>query len=246
MLAVASTIDASTVPDTLDWKSYERIVAGIEAENWGLAFSVTPNASVKGSLSNAWRQIDVLIDARWGDDLSGRIIVDAKRRQRKIDVTHVEAFEGMMRDCLARRGIIICPNGYTAAALQRAQEAITIKLLSLAEAEEFDWSAFDPCLGDCNGLVLWDGQHPIGIGFGWAIVFSGKCDMCHQFHVWCWDCGERFALAAEEDHECGCERVWASAIEEQILLSDKPEFVAVHLLMIDGQQLHVLDRRALK
>jgi hypothetical protein len=238
--------DKGMAADLFDWRTYERIVAGLEGENAGLDFSVTPNAKLRGSLSNTLRQVDVLIDARWGDDLSDRIIVDAKRRQRKIDVTHVEAFEGMMRDCSARRGIIVCPNGYTVAALKRAQEAITIKLLSIDEAEEFDWSAFEPCLGNCDGLVLWDGQLPVGGGFGWAVIFTGKCDKCHQFHVWCWDCGERFALAVEGDHECGCERVWASAIEEQKLFSEKSEFVAVHLLMHDGEQLFALDRRALK
>lgn len=234
------------VVEALDWKTYERIVAGLEAQNSGLDYSVTPNAKLKGSLSNTWRQVDVLIDARWGDDLSGRIIVDAKRKRRKLDVTHVEAFEGMMRDCLAHRGVIVCPNGYTKAALERAQEAITIKLLSFEEAHNFDWSAFDPCLGDCSGLVLWDGQLPIGVGLGWAIIFTGKCDICHQFHVWCWDCGESFTLAIEGDHECGCERVWASAIEEQTLFSNRTASVAVHLLMHDGQQLYALDRRALR
>ena len=236
----------------LSWRVYERIVAAAEAEEHGIDLSVTPNARLIGKISGKRRQIDVLIDARWGDDLSDRIIVDAKLRNRPIDITAVESLEGMMKDCSAHRGVIVCANGYTDGALKRAQDAITIKLLRADEVDEYAWAAYEPCMGKCSyasngtaGLVLWDGQHPLPLGPGWAIVFTGKCDVCHEFHVWCWDCGEKFALSAEDEYRCGCERVWVSAIQQETDEVERAHLVAVHLLVIDGDEVLALDRRAL-
>ena len=237
----------------LSWRIYERIVAAAEVEAGRIDLSVTPNARLVGQISGKRRQVDVLIDARWGDDLSDRIIVDAKLRSRPIDIKDVESLEGMMRDCRAHRGVIVCANGYTDGALKRAQEAITIKLLSVDEVDEFAWAGFEPCMGKCRrasdgscGLVLWDGQHPLPIGPGWAIVFTGKCDVCHEFSVWCWDCGEKFALSSEDEYECGCERFWVSAIEEETDGAEQGHQIAVHLLVISGEETLALDRRALR
>ena len=238
--------------NTLRWRIYERIVAAAEVETGGIDLSITPNAQIRGDISHKQRQVDVLIDARWGDNLTKRVIVDAKLRKRRIDIRHVESLEAMMKDCRAGRGIIVCANGYTDGALKRAQESITIKLLTAEEADDFSWAAFDPCIGKCstlskvgeNGLVLWDGQLPLALGAGWAIVFTGKCDTCHEFHVWCWDCGERFALSSEGEYECGCERTWASVTDPTA--PQRGQLEAVHLLMSDGNEVFSLDRRALR
>ena len=237
----------------LSWRVYERIVATAEAEEHGIDLSVTPNARLTGTFSGKSRQIDVLIDARWGDDLSGRIIVDAKLRRRPIDIPTVEAFEGMMKDCGAHRGVIVCANGYTDGALKRAQDAITIKLLRVEEVDEYDWAVYEPCMGECaqdsngtGGFVLWDGQHALPLGLGWVIVFTGKCDTCHQFNVWCWDCGEKLALSSEDEYRCGCERIWVSAIEQEADEGEQAQLVAVHLLLTDGNEVLALDRRALR
>jgi hypothetical protein len=233
-----------------DWQVYERIVAAMQAEGAGMEHSVTPNAKIRGCITGILRQIDVLVDARWADeDLTERVIVDAKMHRSKVDVKDIEAFEGMMKDCRANRGIIVCANGYTPAAKRRAQDAITITLLPAENIEEFPWSQFDRCMGSCSadnriphrGLVLWDGQLLLGMGSGWAIVWSGKCDRCYNFHAWCWDCGEKFALADEDEHECGCGRRWVTAIEEE---PDGSEVLdAVHFFLASDDQVFAIDRR---
>ena len=148
------------------------------------------------------------------DGVEGRIIFDAKRRRRTVDVKEVEAFEGLMRDVRASRGVLVCARGYTKAALRRAQEAIDIRVLTQDEALEIDHAAVDPC-PHCQlierrqqGLVFWDGQLPVPLGLGWAIIFTGKCDACRSFAFWCWDCGEKIGLPDGEDYTCGCERRW--------------------------------------
>src|SRR5690242_17774346 len=147
--------------DPLAWRVYERAVAAMEAENVSLDYSVTPNAKLFGVISGSSRQVDVLIDMRWGDDdVLHRTIVDAKSWRGKVDIKDVETFEGMMHDCRAQRGVIVCASGWTDGAQRRAQELITIKLVTADEAEQFEW-CYEECLAGCpegKGLVLWDGQ----------------------------------------------------------------------------------------
>jgi len=236
-----------------DWRIYERIVAAFEAENVDINMSVTPNARIIGNISGQERQIDVLIDARWDDDISKRVIVDAKLYRTKLNIKDVESFEGMMRDCRAQRGILVCPNGWTKGAERRAQDAITMKLLAPEEMDDStSWACFDECRGECFttsrarsevGLVLWDAQHLLEIESLWAIAYTGKCDVCHNFHIWCWDCGERFALMDEHEYECSCGRLWVSAIEEEIDDSTGITLSAVHLFLITGEYSLPLDRR---
>jgi hypothetical protein len=73
--------------DENDWRIYERLIAAFEAENSGLELSVTPNARLLvGRISQTSRQIDVLVDARWGDNLIRRVIIDAKLHRAKLDI----------------------------------------------------------------------------------------------------------------------------------------------------------------
>ena len=239
-----------------NWRLYERLVAALETENSGIELSVTPNARIKGYISHRSRQIDVLIDARWGDDLSRRIIVDAKFHRKKLNIKDVESFEGMMKDCAAAHGILVCPKGWSRSAKRRAQDAITIKLLTLEEIEEkTSWASFDECVGECyqdperlsqTGLVLWDAEHLLSIHSLWAVVFTGKCDICHDFHIWCWDCGEKFAVSEEDQHECCCKRIWVSVIEEEVEDPSGKTLNAVHLMLQTGNEILALDRRRLR
>lgn len=206
-----------------DWLLLERCAARFAVENLGgVDVTVMPNARVCGTISGRQRQVDVLVDARWSVAAESRIIIDAKNRKRKLNIKDVETFEGMMRDCSAPRGILVTPVGWTSAAARRAQDAITITLLSVEDLDDFAFN-FEPCLipacrsagrRERQGAVLWEEFVPSGFDAGWVIVQVGKCDRCHTFHVWCWDCGTRFPVPDGEVVTCGCEeREWASVRE---------------------------------
>ena len=132
---------ARIVGDSSDWHIYERVMVCFEIEAAIFDVFVTVNASLLGSISGVRRQIDIFVDARWEEETERRIIFDAKRRKRKIDVNDVEAFDGMMRDVRASRGVIVRANGWTKAACARADENIDIKLMSAEKAEELDHAA---------------------------------------------------------------------------------------------------------
>ncbi|GGN51240.1 hypothetical protein GCM10011349_23630 [Novosphingobium indicum] len=199
--------------DAPAWRVYERVAACFEVDAAGMDVTVIPNASLSGAISGVKRQIDVLVDARWEEGLSRRIIYDAKLRKRKLDVTDVEAFEGLMRDVGAARGVLVCTAGWSPAAEARAERLIDIRLLPIEEMDDFDHAAMEPC-PNCDqrkkgprGMVFWDGQFPLPLS-GWAIIFTGKCDVCRCFAFWCWDCGEKKVVPDDVVHECGCERSW--------------------------------------
>jgi hypothetical protein len=205
-----------------DWRIYERFVARLMMLDLSTDLCVTPNARIRGKISRRSRQIDVLIDARHIHDSSRRIIVDAKRHRRKIDLTHVEAFLGLMQDVGATHGYLVCPAGHTDSALKRAQKAVSICLISLARLDGFDPSNWPRCQAEnCHcGRVFWDGFPEVGLtvtaiegSHGTRhipyIHYVGKCDKCGKFHVKCLTCNETFALNDRDgEHQCGCRLPW--------------------------------------
>lgn len=241
------------------WLIYERCVAAFVAEEHGtLDTTVLPNVLLVGAISGIKRQIDVLVDHRWDRrDTAARIIIDAKNRSRPVDVGDVETFEGMMKDCRAPRGLIVCTAGYTDAALRRAQDAIAISLLSFDDAlDEYGW-LYEPCLGACHdrkscgyrGGVLWGEFQATGFegNSGWVMLQTGKCDGCHSFHVWCQDCGERFAVPDGRVVTYGCEgREWAS-VPESAASGHVGEPTSIWLMMReDGGAPTAIDRRPIR
>ena len=219
------TINALNRND-LTWRLVERLTARTHADEASPDMTVFPNARITGAISGTNRQIDVLIDARWDDGRERRIIVDAKHRRRFVDIKQVESFEGMMRDCRASYGVLVCTSGFTEAAKRRAQCAISLRLIGPEELETFTLDTWDDCQGRCSastkrwsssGLVLWE-RMPHGLAINdspLSIMLLGKCDVCGDFNIWCWDCGQKFALADDSEFKCACDWFWLTATEDE-------------------------------
>ena len=226
-----------------DWKTYELFVAQLLVNEASTSYCITANARIKGRISGIRRQIDVLIDCRHDSDDSNRIIVDAKRRRRKVDVPQVEAFEGLMRDVGAAHGYLVCPMGHTHAAQKRADSSISIRLLPLDQLGCFDPGTWPKCLHKAcsEGRVLWDGfpattlrlaplsgVNPIAADY---IHHVGKCIVCRRFHVLCITCKKLFILEDEDEHQCKCKLpwFWLSSVED-----DDLNVQAVELHLVSG------------
>ncbi|UYF76549.1 restriction endonuclease [Acinetobacter ursingii] len=198
-------------------KLYEKIVSSLMFDEYDFDTTVVPNAKIIGSISGIPRQIDVLLDSKNGES-NRRIIVDAKYHKRPIDIKKVEEFEGMMRDVSAQRGILVCPNGYTKAALRRAQELITIRLVTEDEVENIGFYGWENCSSQgCTGSLIWE-LNPtlITTDDPMTVTCSAKCDACSNFNVWCWGCGEKFSLDDEDEYQCECKdnTFWLTSIED--------------------------------
>jgi hypothetical protein len=217
-------------PTNPDWQIYERMVARLVADQLTTDLCVTPNARIKGRISEISRQIDVLIDARHDTDNKRRIIVDAKKRRRKIDVTDVEAFQGLMNDVEATHGYLVSPAGHTKAAETRAQQSVSIRIVPLNRLENFDPSTWPQCrTGRCpHGRIFWDGylelstrvhpsDQPDKIQTVRFVHYVGKCDRCGAFHVHCMTCDELLHIPDVGDgHQCRCKLpwFWLASVEE--------------------------------
>ena len=228
-----------------DWELCERWVARLIADQVSTDLCVTVNARVVGRITNRSRQLDVLIECGHDTDNSKRIIVDAKRRRRKIDVTHVEAFEGLVKDVDATHGLLVCPVGNTKAAESRARRGIAITLVPLMHLCHFDPSLWDRCQRDgCDrGYVFWDGYPQLKAAGGHWAHSVGKCDRCRSFHVKCHRCGQLFWLPNEGDAQGQCKPpwFWLSSIERDEKGRPSAE---LHIMQADGRVITV-DRGAL-
>jgi hypothetical protein len=243
------------------WELYERMVARLIADQLTTDLCVTPNARIVGRISGRSRQIDVLIDSRHDTDNTRRVIVDAKKRKRKIDVREVEAFLGVMEDVAATHGYLISPSGHTKAAEKRAQMAVSIRIVPLNRIDNFDPSTWPRCKSpECeHGRIFWDGYpeisvalQPIGNSDNQAptrasfLHYVGKCDHCGRFHVRCTTCDDLLSpLEDDEDdfgHQCSCKPpwFWLASVEKDGKGNKSAE---LHAILGNGEWI-TFDRRA--
>lgn len=146
----------------MDWQHYEREIE----EQFRRAYpsaQITQDAKLVGKFSKVERQIDLLIEER-PSDFAIRIVVDAKYRRRKIDVSDVEAFIGLTRDVEAHTGVMVALRGYTPAAVNRAHNDdvdIILDVLSLEELRAYQGP---------TGLT-YSGEKGVWIAapFGWIV-----------------------------------------------------------------------------
>src|SRR6266404_7327439 len=84
-------------------------------------------------------------------------MVDAKHRNRKIDVGDVEAFLGLTQDVEAHTGMMVAFEGYTPAAVNRAHYDnldVVLDVLSLDELKAFQGPVGIPYSGDCGASIV--------------------------------------------------------------------------------------------
>ncbi|AGG87596.1 restriction endonuclease [Rhodanobacter denitrificans] len=242
-----------------EWKLYERLVARMLVEQLETDLCVTPNAYIVGRITGVPRQIDVLIETRHDTDNSRRIIVDAKKRSRKIDVKDVESFRGLMEDVGATHGYLVSPAGYTKAAGKRAQAAVSIRIVPLDRLEDFDPSTWPRCQreGCKHGRVFWDGYPELTVVLRplddsepvhqSSVHYVGKCDRCGRFHVRCLVCNDILAPPEDDEddcgHQCSCRPpwFWLASIEED---EDGHDSAELHACLMTGRVITV-DRRSL-
>jgi restriction endonuclease Mrr len=87
----------------VDWRSFEEFVARIYKE-------IDPNAEVSHNQEVEGRQIDVTIRKKVvGIDLL--FIIQAKWYKRPVEVTHIDAFESVIKEVGASKGILVCNKG---------------------------------------------------------------------------------------------------------------------------------------
>ncbi|EKN3779378.1 TPA: restriction endonuclease [Yersinia enterocolitica] len=127
--------DKDKVPD---WKALEQLVAMIQRQLSPDAI-VQHNVMLDGVQSETKRQVDVLVEQRIGQ-YKMRIIIDCKDYASPVDVKGVEEFHGLVQDVCAHQGALVCPAGFSKAALRRAQK-LQIALYRPVSTDAHKWQA---------------------------------------------------------------------------------------------------------
>jgi len=199
---------------------YERCVAAWAMEEFDYVdITVTANARIRGIISERSRQIDVLLENRFGANPMARVIVEAKLHGRPVDIEVIEATEAKLRDVNASAAVIVSSGGFTKSAIRRSADFVGLRLL------EYDWlvdeyeGAYSHCLSnsDCgNESLLWSVNKVDEAGSGWLMYKYGKCVRCQTFHVLCQDCGCEFPVSDGQTMSCDCgDREWGAIPESE-------------------------------
>jgi hypothetical protein len=186
-----------------DWKLYENAIAEIEEslENC----EVKQNYKPIGKLSGVQRQVDVWLSTKIGNNHEVTVAIECRRYNKPVAIKDVEAFVGFLEDVGANKGVMISHSGYTEGAQKRAEAAgIDLKILTVEEAEDFDWEEFvqNSCQAEeCFGTIRWD--------FSDGDSEAGRCSNCGSFHITCGNCGWVGLYAeADTEHCAGCDMRW--------------------------------------
>ena len=151
----------------MDWKAYENEIY----EHLSFLYpgaSIEEDVQLPGRYSQQDRQIDVLIE----DEIAGlrtRVVVDGKHRGRRLDVTHVDCFIGLLEDVGATFGLLVTPHGYSEAAMRRAHnhtKDVLLDVLNLSELRQYQSSAGIPYAGN---KAMW-----VTAPFGWVVDISRR------------------------------------------------------------------------
>lgn len=131
--------DYTIAGDDRRWKRFEKLVARM-LETLSPDASVTYDDSIRGSLSQAARQIDVSI-RRSTTDGEQLAIVQCRDYKSLLDVNAIGEFDSVIRDVGASKGIMVSVHGFTETAKTYAG-ALNIDLLRLVDAEQKIWSEY--------------------------------------------------------------------------------------------------------
>ncbi len=120
------------------WKNFETLIEDLQRAFHPTAV-VTRNERIRGRNSESLREIDILIRQKLGiHDLL--IIVDCKRRTRKVDVCGVSQFAELKDDVGAHLGLLVTEKGFTRGARNLAQRR-EITLLTFRDTHRHGWNS---------------------------------------------------------------------------------------------------------
>lgn len=145
-------------------KALEILVAKIQRHLAPNA-EVIHDAKLVGRNSGVKRQIDVLVKDTIGQ-YELIIAIECKDYSRPASVQTVEAFQGTLSDINAHKGVLVCPSGFTKAALRTA-EKFGIETYSPIDTDPNKWqveSLSIPAICDFRGCAVSLGIHSSHVG----------------------------------------------------------------------------------
>jgi hypothetical protein len=139
------------------WKAYERQIfealKSSAARDAEVTFHRGGTQRLPGRFSRIDRKIDVLVRGSFaGLPTMHTMVVDCKLFNRKLDVTHVEAFAGLVEDVGSQFGLLITSKGFSQAAKRRVDGFSNVEL-DIVELDELErWIPRRPTIAMTTGV----------------------------------------------------------------------------------------------
>ncbi len=173
-----------------EWRKYEHQIFSKFCEEFPEQ-EITMNVSIPGYHSQVQRQVDVLVKGQMlGKDILG--VIECKYFSRTVDVEVVDSFIGFMEDVGANVGIIITNEGFSKAAMNRADvKGIHLDIVEFNELEDYHFEL--KLCGECSGIFPVVDFHAVysalGEGGKEHLFDIGHCEYCNSLHIGCRYCG---------------------------------------------------------
>jgi hypothetical protein len=120
-----------------EWHQFEELIADLH-KGFHPGATITRHEKLLGQNSGTKREIDVCIRQRVGiQDLL--IIIDCKKRSRKVDVIGMDSFIGLKNDVAAHTGVIVSEKGFSKSAIRLAARS-GVQALTFMDTKRQDWA----------------------------------------------------------------------------------------------------------
>lgn len=194
----------------MTWQEYETAVGKWFELMEGMGV-VKQNIYIPDRITKQKRQVDVWCEL----NINGHqinILIDAKRRKRKLDVKDLEEVEGLANAVKANKIIIVTNSGWTKPAQDKADYSnIDFRILTIEDALGLilpnKWLMCYSCKDECvimdsDGVLFRENSN---LFFYWH---AGKCRKCKDLYFYCQECGDKKIIDEDYSYECDCKHVW--------------------------------------
>lgn len=198
----------------MTWQEYQDAVGILYEEMQGIG-DVHKNKYIPDKVTGQKRQIDIWCEKQVGEHLI-KILIDAKRRNEKIDVKDVEEVLALAEAVNADKCVIVTNSGWTEPAERKAKFCrMDLRILTFDEATDLiiedKWLMCPSCKQDC---IIMNEEGFIGLDDGTIFWWlGGKCRQCKCLVVNCQNCGSYLAIQKNSAEICICNCEWKNEIE---------------------------------
>jgi hypothetical protein len=194
----------------MTWQEYQEAV-GTLYEEMGTFGVVKKNITIPDRVTGQPRQVDVWWEMEVGDHIF-KVLIDAKKRNGKIDVKDVEEIVALARAVNADKAIIVTNGDWTSPAEVYANfEGLDLRLFTIDEATDLivedKWKMCTVCNEDCV-LMNNTGFFEIAGAINWWL--GGNCRGCKTMYIHCQDCGQKGVIPLENSWQCLCPLLWSN------------------------------------
>ncbi|UEQ78356.1 restriction endonuclease [Chryseobacterium arthrosphaerae] len=214
----------------MKWQEYQEAV-GEFYDRLGKVGEIKKNIYIPDKITGQKRQIDVWCELKVGSHKIN-ILIDAKLRNKPIDVNVVDSVYSLAESVRANKAIIITNEGWTEPAQKKAEFiGMDLKILTIEQALDLvvanKWMMCYDCEDECvvmdsDGIIY---QKEIGLFFIW---YAGRCRSCKNLYLHCPACGSRTIIEDSDPWECYCNHIWINDKEKLYIKFDgKMEFLRI-------------------